>query len=395
MNNIDFVLKQHHDFYLKELKNVLTFWCEHGYDEVNRGFNTYLDEKGKVYCEDKSVWAQGRGVYIFSKAYQYIEKNDKWLKIAKDTYSFIQEKAFFDNNKMYFRITKDGLPIQKRRYWFSEAFYVMASIALYEVTFDFKYLLEGRRVYNIIFDKYGKELSEEPKFNPENYHLQDLSSSMIFLSLAQAMEKVDIDFQDNYKEHINISKANILNKHYNFDLKALLENVDETGKFDDSPKGRLVNPGHSLECAWFLLDLDNISQEEFNKIKNIALWSYELGWDKEKGGLKYFVDIFNKPLEQLECDLKLWWPHTEALIVFLKLYLKTNDKKFYDIYQNIYDFTKNNFIVDNLEWIGYLRYDNSPLNFSKGNLFKGPFHIPRMLMMNYLDLDKYFKEFID
>jgi N-acylglucosamine 2-epimerase len=45
-----------------------------------------------------------------------------------------------------------------------------------------------------------------------------------------------------------------------------------------------------------------------------------------------------------------------------------------------------------LEWIGYLRYDNTPLNYSKGNLFKGPFHIPRMLMMNYLDISDYLKD---
>ena len=168
MNFEDIVLKQHQKFYLEELKKVLSFWQEFGYDKVNRGFFTYLDEKGKVYCMDKSVWAQGRGVYVFAKAYKHIEPNPEWLAIAKNTYSFLQEKAFFSKDKMYFKITKEGLPLQKRRYWFSEAFYIMASIALYEVTNDQEYLLEARRIYDIIFKSYVGIVKTEPKFDVHN-----------------------------------------------------------------------------------------------------------------------------------------------------------------------------------------------------------------------------------
>jgi N-acylglucosamine 2-epimerase len=391
MINQDIVLKQHQKFYLEELKKVLTFWQDFGYDKVNRGFYTYLDEKGEIYCEDKSVWAQGRGAYIFAKAYKHIQQNPEWLAIAKNTYSFLQEKAFFSKDKMYFKLTKEGLPLQNRRYWFSEAFYIMASIALYEATNNQEYLLEARRIYDVVYEKYSGIVKTEPKFDLDNYQLVDLSSSMIFLSLAQMMLESDGTYHDKYIKHVQVAKANILGKHYHEELKALLENIQKDGSFENSSKGRLVNPGHSLECAWFLLDTDNVDEAELKQIINIAIWSYELGWDRERGGLRYFVDILNKPLEQLEYDLKLWWPHSEALIIFLKLYLKTNKKLFFDIYQKVFKFTKENFIIDDLEWIGYLRYDNTPLNYSKGNLFKGPFHIPRMLMMNYLDISDYLK----
>ncbi|MBO5755171.1 MAG: hypothetical protein J6R89_03830, partial [Clostridia bacterium] len=33
------------------------------------------------------------------------------------------------------------------------------------------------------------------------------------------------------------------------------------------------------------------------------------------------------------------------------------------------------------EWYGYLHYDATPANYLKGNIFKGPFHLPRMLML--------------
>ena len=35
----------------------------------------------------------------------------------------------------------------------------------------------------------------------------------------------------------------------------VLENVGPAGEYDSScPDGRLVNPGHAIECGWFLLD---------------------------------------------------------------------------------------------------------------------------------------------
>ena len=48
----------------------------------------------------------------------------------------------------------------------------------------------------------------------------------------------------------------------------------------------------------------------------------------------------------------------------------------------IYDYTFKMFAdKENGEWYGYLHYDNTVSHTLKGNIFKGPFHIPRMLML--------------
>ena len=36
------------------------------------------------------------------------------------------------------------------------------------------------------------------------------------------------------------------------------------------------------------------------------------------------------------------------------------------------------------EWYGYLHRDGSVAQPAKGNLFKGPFHIPRMMIRSYM-----------
>jgi len=41
------------------------------------------------------------------------------------------------------------------------------------------------------------------------------------------------------------------------------------------------------------------------------------GWDPKYRGLLYFIDADDFPPTQLEWNMKLWWPHNEAMIAFL------------------------------------------------------------------------------
>ena len=43
------------------------------------------------------------------------------------------------------------------------------------------------------------------------------------------------------------------------------------------------------------------------------------GWDGEHGGLFYFRDVFDKPVQEYWHDMKFWWPHNEAIIVATRL----------------------------------------------------------------------------
>ena len=76
-------------FYEKELAQTLDFWYEHGYDKENGGFYTCLERNGDVFDTDKAVWAQGRGLWVFSKAYNFIKKDERYLKAS-----------FYDDDKI-------------------------------------------------------------------------------------------------------------------------------------------------------------------------------------------------------------------------------------------------------------------------------------------------------
>lgn len=105
---------------------------------------------------------------------------------------------------------------------------------------------------------------------------------------------------------------------------------------------------------------------------------WERGWDEKYGGLFYFRDVYNKPVQEYWQDMKFWWPHNEAIIATLLAYIMTNDEKYAHWHQMVHDYSYGHFHDKKYgEWFGYLHRDGTLAQTAKGNLFKGPFHLPR------------------
>ena len=90
--------------------------------------------------------------------------------------------------------------------------------------------------------------------------------------------------------------------------------------------------------------------------------------------------------------MKLWWPQCEAMIALRMAAELTGEKKYLAEYESLLDYTEKNFVDREYgEWYGYLHYDNTPSTTLKGNIFKGPFHVPRFYMiMAMMDENRYF-----
>ena len=376
------------EFYQKELDNTLDFWYNHGYDKVNGGFYTCLERNGDVFDTDKAVWAQGRGLWVFAKAYNFIKKDERYLRVALDAYDFITKNCYDTDNRMFFTVTEDGVSIQKRRYWFSESFAVVGSAELYRATKDPKHLKTARDTFDTLLKVKNGEIKTEPKFNPQSVNTIGLASPMILIITTQILRDIDAERTNYYNQIIDNGIAE-LKLHYHPEIKAVLENVSPDGKLVQGSRGRLVNPGHSIEASWFLME--EAKYRDDKELMEIALnildWSFELGWDKEYDGLLYFVDVENKPVQALEWDMKLWWPHNEMLIAFLMAYKLTGEEKYLDKYKLVHEYTFKNFKDNEYgEWYGYLRRDGVVSTDLKGNIFKGPFHIPRCELENILQI---------
>ncbi len=395
-NNELYTLNQHRNSYKKELLDSLSFWSEFGFDSVYGGFYTCLERNGTIYSTDKSVWAQGRALWIFAKAYQTIEKKPEWLDMCNKTYDFIENKCFDQDKRMFFSVTNTGIGIQKRRYWYSESFAAIGAMELYKITKKKQHLDFARATYSSIVRYYHDPSLLPPKYNPEVINTKSLASSMIILSTSQIMREGDSSRKDDYDQQIAFAINEILNSHYNPNEKVLLENVSNTLDPVLGPRGRLVNPGHSMEACWFVMNeyikRDHSDKQLMDQALDVLDHTFTKGWDSLYQGFYYFVDVENKPCEQIEWDMKLWWPHTEALIAYLMAYVLTKNRQYLQRYFMIYDYSFDHFRDREFgEWFGYLHRDGSIANELKGSLYKGPFHLPRCLLMNYLMLDSLLK----
>ncbi len=376
--------------------NVLDFWLKNSLDFENGGIFTQLDQKGDIYGTEKSGWFQGRALWVFSKAYNLVEQRKEYLDAAENIYKFL-DKCTDTDGRMFFIVSKEGTPIQKRRYFFSETFAAIGCAEYFKACGNPKVWEDAKKYFDMacrVF--YDGELTA-PKFT--NLNLKALSPVMIMLSTAQVMASVGKD-SDKYNIIAQDMAKRITDGGFiNTELGALLENVSEDGTFCDTPTGRLVNPGHSLEAAWFLMSegVLNGNQSLIDIGKEIIDFTMPRGIDKKHGGIIAFTDVSGKPATALEWDMKLWWPQCEAIIANKMAYMLFGEEKYNENYKTLLDYAFSNFEdAENGEWYGYLHYDNTPSTYIKGNIFKGPFHLPRMLMILFAlerdgNLDEYLK----
>ena len=141
-----------------------------------------------------------------------------------------------------------------------------------------------------------------------------------------------------------------------------------------------MNPGHSIEAMWFIMDLGvRLNRPELiDKAVEISLKMVKKGWDEKEGGIFYFMDRLGYPPQQLEWDQKLWWVHLETMICMSKGYLLTGNKESLEWFERVHDYAWSHFKDPEYpEWFGYLNRKGEVLLPLKGGKWKGCFHVPR------------------
>lgn len=126
-------------------------------------------------------------------------------------------------------------------------------------------------------------------------------------------------------------------------------------------------------------------------INNILPFWLDNAIDGKNGGIIAFTNLLGKPPVQLEWDMKLWWPQCETMIAARMAYMFGGEEKYKELYLKTKEYCEKYFVDESFgEWYGYLHYDNTVSTDLKGNIFKGPFHIPRLYMIMAV-MDKYGK----
>lgn len=384
--NVKEYIKSWAESYKKDLtENIMPFWMKYGLDRENGGVYTCVNRDGSLMDTTKSVWFQGRFAFICSFAYNNVEKNQEWLDAAKSTLEFIEKHCFDEQGHMYFSVTAEGKPLRKRRYVFSETF---AAIAMSEYALATGDQHWAKRAIQVFEDtqRFLATLGFLPAKFEADVKLQGHSIVMILINVGSCIRKVVDDPKLTQQIDESIEKLKKYFIHPEF--KCLLETVGENGEFIDTNMTRTINPGHCIETSWFIMEeakLRGWDKPMFDLALQVFDWSWDWGWDKQYGGIINFCDCKNLPSQDYSQDMKFWWPQCETIIASLYAYLGTGDEKYLYRHERISEWTYAHFPdAEYGEWYGYLHRDGTVAQPAKGNLYKGPFHIPRMMIKGYM-----------
>lgn len=366
-------------FYRKQLlTDTIPFWFPRSVDLEYGGYLLMRDQDGSLIDDDKAVWIQGRAAWMLSTLYNTIESRQEWLEASKSGIDFLNTYCFDTDGRMFFHVTRDGQPIRKRRYYFSETFAVIANSAYAKASGDKQAAEKARSLFGKCIEYATNPSLLEPKFSDVR-PAKGIGVPMIMINTAQQLRENIGDPRCN--EWIDKCIAEIERDFVKDDFRCVMEQVAPDGSVIDHVDGRTLNPGHAIEGAWFILYEAYCRKNDPGLIKlgcRMLDYMWERGWDKQYGGIMYFRDVYDKPVQEYWQDMKFWWPHNEVIIATLLAFLLTGDQKYAGWHKLVHDYSYSHFHDSrNGEWFGYLHRDGSIAQTAKGNLFKGPFHLPR------------------
>lgn len=367
-------LREYAAFYREHLsESVLPFWLNHTLDREHGGYFSCVDRRGQVYDPRKYTWMQGRAVWMFQTLYSNFDPREEYREAASLIFRFVDQYARQGEPRVWFSTSREGAPGYRQRKPYSAVFVALAYVSQGRIA-------EARELFWQI-----KGWIADPTLLGRAAGAESQLADIMVLALL-AMELAAVDDDPRYLEMLKHCQ-NAAEAHYYPALGLLLENLADW----ELPEGRMVCPGSVLEVAWFLLHtLERVPNPRLEaKLLSSILGAMEFGWDREYGGLYYFMDAAGRPRPELEANMKLWWPHTEALYALVLAYTRTGDERFKRWLDRVHAYTFSTFPdAQHGEWFGYCDRSGRVATELKGGAYKCCFHIPRALLYSIQAIER-------
>lgn len=406
-------------FYENELRqNILGFWLPRCEDKECGGYVNCFDNAGeKLVSFDKYAWSQGRFVWMFSRLagtpapmFSKAERKE-FLRLAKSGVNFLMEHVLLGEEdwRCSFLMERDGThkevnpgdPLDMSIY--ADCFVVLGLGMYSAVTGESGSYEFAKKLYLSITKRV-----RDGKFNTLPYPLSSCYRAhgipMILDNTARELLRAsetlgDMEFATKLKKDIFVFASDVL-ENFTDENYAVHEIITENNKMFPQILGQHMNPGHTIEDVWFLLDAAEIcgKPEWKDKIYKIAQRALETGWDESYGGILHFCgmqggepvgDYTGVENETMTKQLsgwgdKLWWPHAEALYSTLRCYLETGNEAFLSWHDKVFDYTFKTFPNPDpeiREWKQIRQRDGRPQEKVVALPVKDPFHISRDLIL--------------
>ncbi|MBI5566675.1 MAG: AGE family epimerase/isomerase [Chloroflexi bacterium] len=371
------------------LERTIPFWLKYGLDWAYGGICTCLSDEGEVLSGDKYVWSQLRAIWTFSALYNKIERKPEYLEAATHIFNFIKDCGRNDCGEWYFCLNENGQPLfDGATSIYCDGFAIYGFTEFARATGNAEAINLAQQTYDNVQPRLAQPGSYQTHPLPIPAGTKAHGISMIFASAFGEL--------GDYLNDRAITNAALDHARQVMDVfrrpadRRLYEFVNLDDSLLTSPPGRVVNPGHAIESMWFMLHL---FQREHDQVRiqqaiDTIRWHLDLGWDDEYGGLLLARDAEGSFWEK-KWDMKIWWPHTEALYALLLAYSISKEAWCLDWFRRIHDYAFSHFPVSEYgEWIQNLDRQGRRVNELVALPVKDPFHLARALIYSVGVLDQ-------
>jgi len=398
-------------YYKEHLEqHILPFWQRALDTEFGGVYTCYTNTGDRLISTDKFTWSQGRFLWLWSRIARMsrqgllAENVPDYTLHARRTYHFIHEHAFLPNGNVSFLLTREGQQKEQDTSFYADCFVVLGFTEYARLTGERDALNQAVQLFRRIEARLAAGTARsEPYPIPEGYEAHGFS--MIMLNVSQELADALEEAGDSRAPDIRSSSAAYMEKImtvFRTEQNIILEVIPSNGDADaDTLLARHVNPGHTIECMWFVLtEARKLGRADIiRQALEVTKQAYALGWDPVHSGLLRYVDRDGGAprggttpgdgrFERLVADtwdMKLWWPHSEAVYTMLLCCeLSGGDAEFADMYHRVKDYTFRTFPNLDIgvgEWIQIRDRQGEPASSVVALPVKDPYHIMRNLLL--------------
>lgn len=409
-------------FYENELtNNLLFYWLQRCEDKVNGGFFNCFDNTGKeMKSTDKYIWSQGRFVWIFASLAEMEsdtfdqKQREHFRHLARQGRDFLRKYCLIGENdyRCVYLTNAEGKPKKPEgcdildASIYADCFVVNAFAKTAVMDQDRETWEFAKRLYKSICSRLNSgEFHTLPYPMEHCYRAHGIPMIMtnVIKEMYDAALIMEPDYTDELKKSIKEAVLDTLD-HFVDENYMVREIIRSDNSFIDNIFGTHINPGHTIENIWFILDAMEIEEslntkERLDSLCKITLNALDKGWDKEYGGIYHYAALTGGVLtsegNELEKESvlqyalkntsgKIWWVHSEALYTTLRLYFLTGKKEFWNWYEMIEDYVFHTFPNPDREireWVQTRDRFGNRKKEAVGLPVKDPYHIMRNVFL--------------
>lgn len=380
-----------HLYHATLTEDVIPFWERHAID-ADGAVNTCLADEGRVLSRNRWCWSQWRALWVFSKLYNTVAPEPRWLSIAQGIYRYLKAHGPDQNGHWPMLLGPDGHVKRGYESIFTDGFAIYALVELWRATGNDQLLSLALRTFRAV-----EEALDKPDLPPifpypsppgpgAVAHGLSMTFSLAHHELAKATSAPAVRTAALAHHH------RVMNVFFSNRRNLVREWLTREGEEFPPPAGTAILPGHAIESMWFQMHIahDLGEQNVLDRAVGCIRRNLEIGWDCVFGGLLYAVDADgNEKVAWPFADAKLWWVHAEALYATLLAYEHCRQPWCLEWHEKIRQYSFSHFPVKaHGEWRQKLDRHGCPMAEVVALPVKDPFHLPRALILCTEVLDR-------